>query len=162
MELSDKELLQFAIDSGMIDANTIRKQIEMNERKKFIEMHEYEIWQGKNGLWYTYLPDDTKGRKLIKRKDLKSLEDAVIKFYKSEKSSEEKKNITIKEIFPMWVQFKQKHTNSTSYIKRITSDYNKFYLSEKDFINMPKFRGKNFLTRRGMPILYTKIEIKFS
>ena len=104
MELSDKELLQFAIDSGMIDANTIRKQIEMNERKKFIEMHEYETWQGKNGLWYTYLPDDTKGRKLIKRKDLKSLEDAVIKFYKSEKSSEEKKNITIKEIFPMWVQ----------------------------------------------------------
>ena len=38
MELSDKELLQFAIDSGMIDTNTIRKQIEMNERKKFIEM----------------------------------------------------------------------------------------------------------------------------
>ena len=50
MELSDKELLQFAIDSGMIDANTIRKQIEMNERKKFIEMHEYETWQGKNWL----------------------------------------------------------------------------------------------------------------
>ena len=137
LELSDKELLQFAIDSGMIDTNTIRKQIEMNERKKFIDMHEYEKWQGKNGLWYTYLPDDTKGRKLVKRKDLKSLEDAVIKFYKSEKSSEEKKNITLKEIFPMWVRFKQKHTNSTSYIKRITSDYNKFYLSEKDFINMP-------------------------
>ena len=68
LELSDKELLQFAIDSGMIDTNTIRKQIEMNERKKFIEMHKYDTWQGKNGLWYTYLPDNTKGRKLVKRK----------------------------------------------------------------------------------------------
>ena len=94
--------------------------------------------------------------------EVKSLENAIIIFYKSAQSSEEKKNITLKEIFPMWVRFKQKHTNSTSYIKRITSDYNKFYLSEKDFINMPKFRGKNFLTRQGMPVLYTKIKIEFS
>ena len=64
MELSDKELLNFAIENGMIDANTIRKKIEMNERKKFIERHEHEIWQGKNGLWYTYLPDEQKRRKL--------------------------------------------------------------------------------------------------
>ena len=83
MELSDKELLQFAIDSGMIDTNTIRKQIEMNERRKFIEMHKYDTWQGKNGLWYTYLPDNTKGRKLVKRKTKEEIYDEIAMFYKS-------------------------------------------------------------------------------
>ena len=83
MELSDKELLNFAIENGMIDANTIRKKIEMNERKKFIERHEHEIWQGKNGLWYTYLPDEQKRRKLIKRKTEEEIYDEIVKFYKS-------------------------------------------------------------------------------
>ena len=34
MDLSDKEILKFAVENGIIDTNTIRKQIEMNERKK--------------------------------------------------------------------------------------------------------------------------------
>ena len=35
MDLSHDEL-QFAFDNGMIDVDTIRKQIEMNERRKFM------------------------------------------------------------------------------------------------------------------------------
>ena len=60
MDLSDKEILKFAVENGIIDTNTIRKQIEMNERKKYLNMQKYETWQGKNGLWYTYLPDEIK------------------------------------------------------------------------------------------------------
>ena len=45
-ELSQAELLNYAVENGIVDINTITKQIEMNERKKYLEMHAYEIWQG--------------------------------------------------------------------------------------------------------------------
>lgn len=52
-ELSKAELLNYAVENGIVDINTITKQIEMNERKKYLEMHKYEIWQGEkdnNGI----------------------------------------------------------------------------------------------------------------
>lgn len=36
MELSNSEILQKAIADGIIDINTLGKQIEMNERKKYM------------------------------------------------------------------------------------------------------------------------------
>lgn len=57
-KLSQTELLKLALEDGIVDINTITKQIEMNERKKYLEMHKYEIWQGeKDNKWYTYLPE---------------------------------------------------------------------------------------------------------
>ena len=55
--LTDKEMLKFAVENGMIDIDTIQKQIEMNERKKYLEMHKSKIWQSTDGKWYTFLPD---------------------------------------------------------------------------------------------------------
>lgn len=138
-ELSDKELLNFAIENGIIDTNTIRKQIEMNERKKYLNMQKYDIWQGKNGLWYTYLPDEKNGRRLIKRKTKEAIENCIIDFWKEseQKDISKIKKITLNMIFPEWLAFKAKHTNSTSYIKRITADWARFYQNDKDFINMP-------------------------
>ena len=34
----------------------------MKENKRFLEQHRFDIWQGTNGKWYTYLPDEKKGR----------------------------------------------------------------------------------------------------
>lgn len=97
--LSEKELLNYAIQNGIIDLNTIQIEIEMNERKKYIEKHENEIWQASDGKWHTYLPDETKtnGRRRIKRSTKESLEDALVDFYK--KSEHE---ITMKELFYLW------------------------------------------------------------
>lgn len=139
--LSDKNLLNYAVQNGIIDISTIQMQIEMNKRKKYLEKHEFKIWQGNNGLWYSYLPDEEKGRRLIKRKSQNEIEDFVIDYYKS-RDEEEKENkriqkINLLSIFPEWINFKQIHTDSTSYIKRITADWSKFYSKENDFINMP-------------------------
>ena len=62
-------MLNFALESGMIDLDTIQMQIEMNERKKYLEMHNYKVWQGKNDLWYTKI-DEIGGTKLKKRKTI--------------------------------------------------------------------------------------------
>lgn len=131
LELSDKELLQFAMDSGMIDPNTIRKQIEMNERKKFLEMHDYNIWKGKNGLWYTYLPDDTKGRKLVKKKTKEEIDNAIVNYYKSKESEP-----TIRWVFDSWMSDKLRYgeIQKQSY-DRYYTDFDRYFVNNKDFKN---------------------------
>lgn len=84
MNLSDKELLNYALENGMIDVSTIQKTIEMNERKKYLEMHNHEVWQGKDGYFYTKVDDETKsgGRRMIKKSQRKAVEDAIVEHYK--------------------------------------------------------------------------------
>lgn len=52
--------------------------MESMKREELLNEHQYKIWQGWDGKWYTYLPDKEKGRKLIKRKILSELEDYII------------------------------------------------------------------------------------
>lgn len=91
------EALKYAIENGMIDMTYIREQIEMNKRKELLEKHPYKIWEGKDGKWYTYLPDNEKSRRLIKRKSLRDIEDVVITQIK-----EDEENPTIADVFEEW------------------------------------------------------------
>lgn len=100
--MSSSEVLKKALADGIIDINTLGKQIEMNERKKYLDMHKYEVWQGeKDGKWYTYLPDDKKGRRLVKRKYHKDIEDVIISWWK-----EEETNPTVYDIYKEWINSK--------------------------------------------------------
>ena len=133
----------------MIDLSTIQKQIDMQKRKELLNTHPYSVWEGKNGKWYTYLPDEEKGRVLKKRTTKEDIEDLIVKYYR-ENSEEEQKNkksktITLNEIFPQWLEYKQIHTESTSYVKRITADWKRFYSAEKELIGMPISNDKNIL-----------------
>ena len=141
ISMSDEELLKYAVEHGMIDTALLQEKINMQKREEILKKHPYDIWQGKDGKWRTYLPDEEKGRRLVKRTTRKSIEDSVIKFL-DDNSDEKKrikiaKEITLKKIFPDWLKFKQIHTQSTSYIKRITADWKKFYSNQEEFINTP-------------------------
>ena len=133
MDLTDKELLRFAVENGMINVSDVRKQIEMNERNKFIEMHEHKIWQGKNGLWYSYLPDNVKGRKLIKKKTKELIEDEIIKYYKSIKNEP-----TIKQVFDFWLDEKLRfgEIQKQSY-DRYRTDFDRYFVNNKYFKQRP-------------------------
>lgn len=103
--LSDNEILNFALDNGIIDISTIQKQIEMNERNKFLEMHQSKIWQSTDGKWYTYVEDPSKvDRRLIKRSTKKALEDAIVNAYK-----EIEEEPTIEVVFYEWLNRKLKY-----------------------------------------------------
>lgn len=94
---SQQEILQFAIQNGMLDESTIQEKMEMNERKKYLEKHPYKIWEGNGGRFYTYLPDDEKGRKQIKRKTKEELNEVIIDYWK-----DELENPTVDEVFQEW------------------------------------------------------------
>ena len=66
--MNNQDVLKYALEHGMIDMSYVQEQIQMEKRKELLRKHPYEIWEGKDGKWYTYLPDENKGRKLKKRK----------------------------------------------------------------------------------------------
>lgn len=123
---SKNEILQFALENGMIDESTIQEKMEMNERKKFLEKHSYKVWQGKDGKWYTYLPNGD-GRKLIKRTEEKSLQDEIIKHYKIAEQEP-----TVRSVFYEWIERKLKYgeVQKQTYDRYIV-DFEKFIGSSK-------------------------------
>lgn len=134
ISMSATELLKFAVENGMIDAALVQEKIEMNERLKYLNMHEFKVWQGKDDKWRTYLPDNTKGRKLIKRNTKKDIEDAVCSYYKQMKNEP-----TIDYIFNLWIDEKLKYgeIQKQSY-DRYKTDYDRFFVNNnkfKDFSN---------------------------
>lgn len=55
--------LQYLINHGIIDEACIHEQVEAMKRKELLELHPYEIYQGSDGNFYTYLPSDGKRKK---------------------------------------------------------------------------------------------------
>lgn len=89
--------LKYLIDNGIIDLPNIQSIIEMKKRQELLDNHPYKIWCGSNGKWYTYLPDEMKGRVLKKKSTRKDIEDVIIQYQESVMS-----NPTIYELFTEW------------------------------------------------------------
>lgn len=129
MDLSNDEL-QFAFDNGMIDVDTIRKQIEMNDRKKYLELHNSKIWQSTDGKWYSFVPDCRKptGKRLVKRCTKEKLEDFLVDFYKGYVEPQ-----TIEKTYMEWIDKKLKFGEiSKQTADRYNADFNKYFYSAKD------------------------------
>ena len=89
--------LKYLIDSGIIDVPNIQSILDMQKRQELLDNHPYKIWMGSNGKWYTYLPDEMKGRVLKKKSTRKDIEDVVIQYQESVMS-----NPTIDDLFTEW------------------------------------------------------------
>ena len=82
----DNNILQEALDLGIIDVSHVQAQVDMYNKKAILLNHPYKIWIGKDGFWRTYLPDEEKTRKLIKKKEKEALEEAIVNFYKDDEA----------------------------------------------------------------------------
>lgn len=124
-------LLNEGIFRGIIDLADVQKQIEMAKREEYINLHKekYNIWQGSNGNWYTYLADDTKkaGRRLVKKSTLTKIENAIVDYCKALENQNNSKKISLETFYLEWLEYKQLHTNSSAYIRRIDDDWNRYY-----------------------------------
>ena len=128
ISMSDAELLKFAIENGMLDTALVRDKIEMHKREEMLSKHPYEIYQGKDGKWYTYLPDDKKGRIKIKRNEKYQVQDKVFEYWKS---LEER--ITVEDIFNEWSSDKlSREEISKSTYDRYIQDFSKYFAKIRD------------------------------
>lgn len=125
--MNNEELLKYAIEHDMINMSCIEEQINMNKRKELLEKHPYKIWEGSDGKYHTYLPDEAKKRVLRKRNTQKEIEDLIIEFWK-----EKQENPTIKEIFNEWIEFKRLHNIQNQTVDRYRRDFNTYFSDIKD------------------------------
>ena len=81
--MGDIEVLQLAAENGIIDIETCKAKVATMQNEKLLKEHHYNIWQGGDGYWRTYLPDNEKKskRRLIKRQSKKDLEKIIIGYY---------------------------------------------------------------------------------
>ena len=127
MSMSDAELLKYAVENGMLDTALVQERIEMHKRAELLGMHNYDIWQGTNGKWYTYIPDDQKGRVLKKRTSQKAIEDLVVEYYRQKEEIH-----YIEDVFNEWIDEKlsfgeiQKQTYD-----RYKTDFHRFFDEQK-------------------------------
>lgn len=138
-KINNDELLKYAISEGIIDLSTVQEKLKMKKREELLSRHPYKIFFGTDNFWHTYLPDDTKknNRRHVKKKEQKDIEECVIAYWKSVEKEEIESTQSLKNIFHDWIIYKSKHTKSTSYIKRITADWNKYYVPDNEFISKP-------------------------
>jgi len=61
LEIPNEELLKYAIENDIINLEHVQEQMRMKEQQRILRQHPYKIWEGKDGKWYTYLPDEKKG-----------------------------------------------------------------------------------------------------
>lgn len=132
------EVLNFLAKKARMTIDDVRSEVENMKRQELLDMHPYEIWQGSNGNWYTYLPDVTKrnGRRQIKRSTQKKLEDAVIKDVTLRIEKENNLNLTFEELYPEWLEYKDLVSASDSYAAKLQYDYERYW-KDTDIIKMP-------------------------
>ena len=124
---SNLEILQFAIENGMIDESTIQEKMLMNERKKYLEKHPYKIWEGKDGKWYTYLPCEENGRKLKRLANKKAIEDSIVSYYK-----ELETDPTVEMIFNEWIDNKLNYNEiKKQTYDRYKVDFERYFTNNK-------------------------------
>lgn len=103
------------------------------ERKKYLNKHEYSIFQGNDGRWKTTLIDPiTKKRKIIAKTKLVDLEDIIIEHYKDIECQKRnlKSDITLREIYPIWRESRILEVNSIGTVKKNEQDWKRYYLND--------------------------------
>lgn len=142
IEESANILLNYAISQGIINLDDVRNSMKEKEKQRLLSKHKYKIFQGKDGRWRTTLPDEGKkdGRKLIVKKSYESLVKVIIEYYAMQEDNNINKEYfnTLRKIYLKWIAYKEKHTESSAYIKRIHVDWNKYY-KNNEIADIPLF-----------------------
>jgi len=96
--------------------------MEAMKREELLKQHPYEIWQSKDGKWYTYLPAQGGGRVLKKRKSKKDLENILIDYYKNNQE------VLLEDLFQEWTSQKLEYGEiQKQTFDRYTTDFHRFF-----------------------------------
>lgn len=124
------EALQMGIANGSIDIDALKQDVKMKKRETALARHRHNIWQGSDGNWYTYVPDDTKpkNRRKVKNKNRDSLIEYLVFFYtENETQAYVKPNITFKEVYEKWQDYcREVHNVTDRTIDKRDCDYRRF------------------------------------
>ena len=123
MELTQSQLLNYALERGIIDIDTIHARMEMEKRNEILKKHPYKIYESTDGYWHTYIMLEGGKRKAIKKKTKESVEDAVLKAMKIAESN----GYSFKARYEKWVERQRICGRSGNTIAKYYSEYKRFF-----------------------------------
>lgn len=143
--MENRELLNYAIEHGMINMSYVQEQMEMTKRIEILQNHPYSIWyNSKEDRWYTEVPyvRSKSKKKRIKKRNRKDLENEIIKYTEqyqkitTKKDTESCSEMTLNELFYEFMEYKVKEVGSGT-IRRMMADWKKFYEPHQELISQP-------------------------
>ena len=133
-DLSRRDMLNYAIENGIINLSYVQDMIEMKKRKDILKQHPYKIWEGNDGKWYTYVLDEDGKRVKKKRTSQSKIEDFLIEYYTEIERKEKRKNeenkkseYQFKSYFDLWVKKQISYGVSNNTVSKYESDYKRFF-----------------------------------
>lgn len=127
----------------MLNLSDVQDSMEAMKREELLKKHQYKIWQGKDGKWYTYLPDESKkdGRRLIKRTTEKGIQGTLEDYYKK---FEQIQKVTFKYAYDRWLEAHSISFNSENTLVKYRTDYERFFKgSDIEFMDIKLFNEEN-------------------
>ena len=129
MNYSDNQILKYLLENGKLDLAVISREMDLIDNRKYLYKHEFKIWQGKDGAYYTYLP--SKKRKLIRKVSREALENEVIEYYRTIEDRP-----TVKILFYRWLDEKLEFGEiGKGTYDRYENDFKRFIMNS-DFADM--------------------------
>lgn len=127
-DYNDKDLLTALMEKYNVDNDDVQS-IMYQKRKEELSL-KYHIWQSeRDKRWRVKVPDLQKPGK--KKLIVKTYEDDLYNaLHEYDKEAEKKKisdKITVEELYPIWLDWKSLHTEASTYITRLNSDWQTFY-----------------------------------
>lgn len=122
------EILQFIIQSGIINFDDVQNSMEAMKKKELLEKHPYKIWQGKDGEWYTKLVAEDGSKKLRHRKTKEELENVIIEHIQKVIDCP-----TVERIFYEWldVRLERGEIEKSTY-SRYERDFTRYFTKIRD------------------------------
>lgn len=136
---SEKEILSYAIDKGIISLDTMLNDMENMERKELLEKHPYAITvtekDGKE-IYSTYLPNENGTRLFRRRNTRKEIEDLLVKFYK-----EKQERIYLSTVYYEWIEKKLEFEDiKQETYDRYNDDFERFFVNYSHSITKKQFK----------------------
>lgn len=113
--------------NNIIDISYVQEQIEMSKREEILRSHQYSVWQGKDGKWYTYLPDAEKGRKLCKRTTEKAINDLIVQYYKDNDKHRQQMEYRFDNCWNIWKKKQISYGITSNTVSKYNSDYKRYF-----------------------------------
>ncbi len=131
--ISSEHMLQYLQENGIINIDDVENAMKKSELERILKQHPYKITFSA-GRWQTFVKDDTQksGRKKLAKSTEEKLNIALYEYYK--KQEQQLSHVTLKTLYPEWIEYKALHTTASNYIRRINNDWDKYY-KDSDIIN---------------------------
>lgn len=130
---SSEQMFHYLQENGIINLDDVENAMRKSELERILNQHPYKITFSA-GRWQTFVKDETQksGRKKLVKSTKEKLNNALYEYYKEQENR--LSNITLRTLYPDWIEYKALHTTASNYIRRINNDWDKYY-KDSDIID---------------------------